>query len=79
MRDVLRVHVLDAQEDLLDEVGSLLLRKTLLFGNEVEELTSAKPRGKKIKINISWLEIYVRRVAMNTCAEVYKCVILLEP
>ena len=49
MRDVLRVHVLDAQEDLLDEVGSLLLRKTLLFGNEVEELASAKPGGRKIK------------------------------
>ena len=66
--------MLDAQEDLLDEVGSLLLRKTLLFGNEVEELASAKPGVRKIKMNISWLEIYVRRVALNKTAKLCSAV-----
>ena len=55
--------MLDAQEDLLDEVGSLLLRKTLLFGNEVEELTSAKPIAKIfLKISKIWGTV----VAQNT-------------
>jgi hypothetical protein len=33
--------VLDSEQDLLDEVGGLLLGQALLLGNEVEQLTAA--------------------------------------
>ena len=45
--DALAVHVLDPEEDLLDEVGGLLLRETLLLGDEVEQLAATK--AEKVK------------------------------
>ncbi len=49
MGDVLGVHVLDPEEDLLDEVGRLLLRQALLLRDEVEQLSPAKAAQEETK------------------------------
>ena len=42
MGNVLRVHVLQPEQDLLNEVGRLLLRERLLLRNEVEQLAATE-------------------------------------
>jgi len=44
--DILGVHVLNTEQDLLDEVGSLLLGQALLFRYEVEQFAAAKSERK---------------------------------
>ena len=42
MGNVLRVHVLQPEQDLLNEVGRLLLRERLLLRNEVEQFAATE-------------------------------------
>ena len=51
MGDSLGVHVLQPAEDLLDEEGGLCLAESLLFGDELKELSTANPAKQNTEMS----------------------------
>ena len=56
MGNVLRVHVLQPEQDLLNEVGRLLLRERLLLRNEVEQFAATETGRMEVIFNVKPFE-----------------------
>ena len=71
MGDSLGVHVLQPAEDLLDEEGGLCFAESLLFGDELKELSTANPAKQNTEMNSNTaLPRTVRNKCQNVSASV---------
>ncbi len=61
--DTLSVHVGHGRQDLLDQIGSILLRIRAFLDNAVEELAARDPKSKYI----DWIWLSQSNYMFGTC------------